>query len=112
MFAHRPGEIWQIAHDDRSNRFQIILWDEEVAPEPTHQWVEIGGVGAAKFAILEGQIRVVQTETAEGFGAWDYNQGAWAETAKVDFEGEGQIWFIDAWLNEGGELVWNSYQGE
>lgn len=27
VFAHRPGEIWQIAHDDSSNRFQIILWD-------------------------------------------------------------------------------------
>ena len=110
---YAEGHVWfGKAQINDNGDVQLIFWDEELAPEPVHQWVEISGVGAAKFAILDGQIKVVATETAEGFGSWDYNQGAWAETAKVDFEGEGQIWFIDAWLNEGGELVWNSYQGE
>lgn len=109
---YAEGHVWYgKAQVNDNGEVQLIFWDEELAPEPVHQWVEISGVGAAKFAILDGQIQVVKTETAEGFGSWDYNQGAWAETAKVDFEGEGQIWFIDAWLTEGGELVWNSYQG-
>ncbi|MEO0492671.1 MAG: hypothetical protein AAF081_04565 [Actinomycetota bacterium] len=87
------------------------FWDESLAPQPVYQWAEIGGVGAAKFEVYDGLIRLVKTETAEGFESWDYNQGAAAPTIKVDFEGEEQIWFIDAWLNENGELVWNSYQG-
>lgn len=87
------------------------IWTEEFGPQPAYQWVEIGGVGAAKFEIYDGQIRLFKTETAEGFESWDYNQGAAGPTIKVDFEGEGQIWFIDAWLNDNGELAWNSYQG-
>ena len=87
------------------------FWEENIGPVPTYQWVEVPGVGAAKFEILEGQIRVYKTETAEGFESWDYNQGAFAATAKVDFEGEGQIWFIEASLNGNGELVANTYQG-
>ncbi len=87
------------------------FWEEEIGPEPVYQWVEISGVGAAKFEVLENQIRVYKTETAEGFGAWDYNQGAYAGTAKVDFEGEGQIWFIEAWIDENGDLAWSTYQG-
>ena len=92
---------------------ELHFWDEPtVEPEPTYQWVEIGGVGAVKFEIFDGRIRVVKIETAEGFAAWDYNQGAWATTAKVDFEGVGQIWFVDAWITESGELGWTSYQGD
>ena len=87
------------------------VWDEPLGPQPVYQWVEIGGVGPAKFEIYDGQIRLIKTETVEGFESWDYNQGAAGPTIKVDFEGEGQIWFIDAWLNENGELAWNSYQG-
>ena len=71
---YAEGHVWYgKAQINDNGEVQIILWDEEVAPEPAHQWVEISGVGAAKFAILEGQIRVVQTETADGFGSWDYN---------------------------------------
>ena len=87
------------------------FWEENIGPTPTYQWVEVAGIGAAKFEILEGQIRVYKTETAEGYESWDYNQGAYATTAKVDFEGEGQIWFIEASLNENGELIANTYQG-
>ena len=110
---YAEGHVWfgkALVNDH--GEVELHFWDEPVGPEPVLQWVEIGGVGAAKFEILEGQIRVVKTETAEGFGSWDYNQGAWGETAKVDFEGEGQIWFIDAWVTESGELGWTSYQGE
>lgn len=110
---YAEGHVWYgKAQVNDHGEVQIILWDEEIAPEPVTRWVEIGGVGAAKFEIAEGMVRVVNTETAEGFGSWDYNQGAWGETAKVDFEGEGQIWFIDAWVTESGELGWTSYQGE
>jgi len=91
---------------------ELHFWDEEIGPQPWHQWVEIGGVGAAKFEVLEGQVRVYKTETAEGFGSWDHNQGAYAEVAKVDFEGEGQVWFIEAWVTESGELGYTTYQGE
>lgn len=95
-----------------NNEVEIHHWDEPIAPEPVYQWVEIGGVGAAKFKLYDGQIWVKELAPGAGFGAWDYNQGAPGVTAKVDFEGEGVIWFIDIWIDENGDMAWNSYQGE
>ena len=91
---------------------EIHHWDEPDVPDPVYQWVEIGGVGAAKFKLHDGQIWVKELAPAEGFGAWDYNQGAPGVTAKVDFEGEGVIWFIDVWINGDGNMEWTKYQGE
>ena len=111
---YAEGHVWfgkALVNDQ--GEVELHFWDEPtVEPEPTYQWVEIGGVGAVKFEIFDGRIRVVKIETAEGFAAWDYNQGAWATTAKVDFEGVGQTWFVDAWITESGELGWTSYQGD
>ncbi len=87
------------------------FWQEDIGPEPVYTWVEIPEVGAVKFEVVENLIRVVKTETAEGFETWDYNQGAATGTAKVDFEGEGTIWFVEAWINESGELAYSKYQG-
>jgi hypothetical protein len=95
-----------------NNEVEIHHWDEAIAPEPVYQWVEIGGVGAAQFKLADGQIYVKELAPSAGFGAWDYNQGAPGTTAKVDFEGEGQIWFIDVWINEAGDMAWTTYQGD
>jgi len=88
------------------------FWDEDLGPQPSYQWVEIPGVGAAKFEMLEGLVKVYKTETGEGFESWDHNQGAHVEVAKVDFEGNGQVWFIEAWVTESGELASTTYQGD
>jgi hypothetical protein len=95
-----------------NNEVEIHRWDEAIAPEPVYEWVEIPGVGAAKFKLYDGQLYVKELAPSAGFEAWDYNEGAPGSTAKVDFEGEGQIWFIDAWIDEAGDMDWNSYQGD
>jgi hypothetical protein len=95
-----------------NNEVEIHRWDEAIASEPVYQWVEIAEVGAAKFKLYDGQLRVKELAPSAGFEAWDYNEGAPASTAKVDFEGEGQVWFIEAWINEAGDMDWNSYQGD
>ncbi len=84
------------------------FWDEQKLPDPVYQWVEIPGVGAAKFKLYDGKIWVKELSPASGFGAWDYNQGSSAPTAKVDFEGEGVLWYIDVWINEQGEMAWTT----
>ena len=84
------------------------FWDEPKLPDPVYQWVEIPGVGAAKFKLYNNQIWVKEMAPAAGFGSWDYNQGAPGATAKVDFEGEGVLWFIDVWINENGEMAWST----
>ena len=95
-----------------SNDVEIHRWDEAIAPEPVYQWVEIADVGAAKFKLYDSQLYVKELAPSAGFEAWDYNQGSPGSTAKVDFEGEGQIWFIDVWVDEAGNMAWNSYQGD
>ncbi len=84
------------------------FWDEQKLPDPIYQWVEIPGVAAARFKLYDGQIWVKAFETAAGFGAYDYNQGQPGATAKVDFEGEGVLWYIDVWINEAGEMAWST----
>ena len=84
------------------------FWDEQKLPDPVYQWVEIPGVGAARFKLYNSQIWVKALEAGEGFGAYDYNQGQPAATAKVDFEGEGALWIIDVWINEAGEMAWST----
>lgn len=32
-----------------------------------------------------------------------------AGSTNVDFEGGGQSWFIEAWLDEHGDLAWTTY---
>lgn len=85
------------------------FWDEEPPFEPIHQWVEVPGVGAVKFSLSgDGLVTVKNWETAEGFGFWDYNQGEPAEIGKIDFEGEGVLWIVEAWRNEEGGLSWST----
>ncbi len=84
------------------------FWDEQPAFEPIYQWVEVPEVGAVKFKLWsDGLAYVKDWEPAEGFGFWDYNQGAPAEVAKVDFEGEGTLWVVEAWGNDDGGLSYS-----
>ena len=92
-----------------SGEVEQHFWDEprpQPEPEPVYQWVEIPAVGAVKFKLHDGLIWVKELHPAEGYGAYDYNGGEPGETARVDFEGEGEIWFVDAWPTESGEIAW------
>lgn len=94
---------------DEQGKTQIHIWDEpaEVVVEPVYQWVEVGGVGAVQFKLhSNGLIQVVNSETAECCGFYDYNGGAKAEVGKVDFEGEGTLFIVEAWGTESREIVW------
>ena len=97
---------------NENNEVEIHRWDEAISPEPVYEWVEIHGVGAAKFKLYDSQLYVKELAPSAGFEGWDYNQGSPGSAANVDFEGEGQIWFIDAWIDEAGDMDWNSYQGD
>jgi hypothetical protein len=84
------------------------FWDEEAPPAPVYQWVEVPGVGAVQFKLWsDGLIYVKSWEPAEGFGFYDYNEGSPGESAKVDFEGEGSLWIVEAWKNADGGLSWS-----
>lgn len=84
------------------------FWEEEVAPEPVFQWVEVPGVGAVKFKLTsDGLVHVVEGAPSEGYGFWDYHQGEPAEVAKIDFEGEGSLWIVEAWANDDGGLSYS-----
>ena len=89
-------------------QIEQLFWDEQKLPDPVYQWVEIPGVGAAKFKLYNSQVWVKALEPGVGFGAYDYNQGESGTTAKVDFEGEGKLWYIDVWINEAGEMAWST----
>ena len=80
-------------------------WTEvrEIPVEPVYQWVEIPGVGAVKFKLYDGLMYVQQITPFEGFGSYVYNEVG--ESVKVDFEGEGQLWIVEAWSVEG-EIQW------
>ncbi len=108
--AFTNGEwIWYgKAFINDNGQIEQLFWDEQKLPDPIYQWVEIPEVGAAKFKLYDGQIWVKALETAVGFGAYDYNQGQPGATAKVDFEGEGVLWYIDVWINEAGEMAWST----
>jgi hypothetical protein len=85
------------------------FWDEEPPFEPIFQWVEIADVGAVKFKLWsDGKVYVKEWQPAEGFGFYDYKGGEPADVAKVDFEGEGVLWIVEAWGNEEGELIWST----
>ena len=43
---------------------------------------------------------VVAIDAFEGFGSYIYNEVG-EESVKVDFEGEGQLWIVEAWAVEG-----------
>lgn len=84
------------------------FWDEEPPFEPIYQWVEVPEVGAVKFKLWsDGLVYVKEWELAEGYGFWDYNEGSPAEVAKIDFEGEGSLWIVEAWRNEEGGLSYS-----
>lgn len=84
------------------------FWDEEAPPAPVYQWVEVPGVGAVQFKLwTDGLIYVKNWEPAAGFGFYDYNEGSPGETAKIDFEGEGALWIVEAWKNADGGLSWS-----
>ncbi|GJM37977.1 MAG: hypothetical protein DHS20C19_13440 [Acidimicrobiales bacterium] len=84
---------------------ELHFWDEAPPFEPIYQWVEVEGVGAVKFKLWsDGLVYVKEWELAEGIGFWDYNQGSPAEIAKIDFEGDGILWIVEAWGNEEGGL--------
>lgn len=86
---------------------EVLYWDEAVPAEPIYQWVEIPGVGAVRFKLwTDGLVYVKEWESA-CCALWDYHQGAGAEVAKVDFEGDGTLWIVEAWANEAGtEILW------
>ncbi len=83
------------------------LWNEprEEAVEPVYQWVEIPEVGAVRFKLLDGLMYVKEIIPLEGFGSYIYNEVG--ESVKVDFEGEGQVWIVEAWSVEG-EILWST----
>jgi hypothetical protein len=84
------------------------FWDEEPPFEPVYQWVEVPEVGAVKFKLWsDGLVYVKDWEHVEGYGFWDYNEGSPAEVAKIDFEGEGSLWIVEAWGNEEGGLSYS-----
>ncbi len=87
------------------------FWDEqvEVAFEPIYQWVEVPGVGAVRFKLWsDGLVYVKEWESAEGISFYNYNGEAPAVTAKIDFEGVGVLWIVEAWMNEEGGLSWST----
>jgi len=89
------GKAWI----DDNGQVQQAFWDEARPPAPVYQWVEIPGVGAARFQLLNGQVHVIRTEAAVGYSSYVYNEvGA---TVKVDFEGEGQLWLINVGILDG-----------
>ncbi len=96
-----------------AGRIEQLFWDEPIVAvaEPVYQWVEIPGIGAARFKVWDGQIYVKELAPAAGYASWDYNQGTPALTARVDFEGNGQIWFIDTWIDDAGALAWTTSPG-
>jgi hypothetical protein len=84
------------------------FWDEEPPFEPIYQWVPVPEVGAVKFTLGgDGLVHVKEWELAEGYGFWDYNEGSPAEVAKIDFEGEGSLWIVEAWGNEDGGISYS-----
>ncbi|MEZ5245567.1 MAG: hypothetical protein R2707_10750 [Acidimicrobiales bacterium] len=81
------------------------FWDEPPPFEPVYQLVEVPGVGVVKFKLWsDGLVYVKEANPAAGYGFWDYNEGAPAEVAKIDFEGEGSLWIVEAWPNDDGGL--------
>lgn len=78
------------------------LWSEEreVVAEAVYQWVEISEVGAVRFKYHDGLMYVKEITPFEGFGSYVYNEVG-EESVKVDFEGEGQLWIVEAWAVEG-----------
>ena len=84
------------------------LWNEErvVEAEPVYRWVEIPGVGAVQFKHHDGLMYVVAIDAFEGFGSYIYNEVG-EESVKVDFEGEGQLWIVEAWAVEG-DIQWST----
>jgi hypothetical protein len=85
------------------------FWDEQAAAEPIYQWVEVPGVGAVQFKLWsDGLVYVKNWETSPGYGFYDYNGGAGAEVGKIDFEGEGVLWIVEAWKNADGGLSWST----
>ncbi|MEM9463825.1 MAG: hypothetical protein AAGA90_00535 [Actinomycetota bacterium] len=89
---------------------EIDRWEENVGPQPVYEYVYVDGVGMAKFEAYDGQIRVYRTEQEAGFTATDHFAGGYAATGKVTFEGNDQVWTVDAWLDENGALVWSITQ--
>ena len=80
-------------------------WDEERIADPIYQWVEITGVGAARFKLYDHQIWVKEVHTAPGIEGWDEHGGQPAEHGKVSFEGDGAWWCIEAFEADD-EIVW------
>ena len=80
-------------------------WDEERIADPIYQWVEIPGVGAARFKLYDHQIWVKEVHTAPGIEGWDEHGGQPAEHGKVSFEGDGAWWCIEAFEADD-EIVW------
>lgn len=91
-----------------AGQVEQYLWDEALGPEPIYQWVEIAGIGQAKFEAIDGEIRVFTIENADG--AYGADHSADTQVAKVIFETEGPAYFIHAWVDENGAIVWD--QGE
>ncbi len=92
------------AYIDDAGRVQQHFWDEAKIPDPVYQWVEIPGVGAAKFKLWNNQVYVKETAPSIGFSSFVHTEVG--TTVKVDFEGEGQLWFIDVGILEG-QMVWD-----
>ena len=81
------------------------FWDEAPPFEPIHQWVEVPGVGAVEFKLWsDGLVYVKEGNPAEGYHFRDHHQGQPAEVARVDFEGVGGRWTVEAWRNDDGGL--------
>ena len=81
------------------------FWDEAPPFEPIYQWVEVPGVGAVKFKLWsDGLVYVKEGNPADGYGFSDHHQGQPAEVARVDFEGVGGHWTVEAWRNDDGGL--------
>ena len=90
------GKAW--INDD--GVLKTSTWIEEPQPEcePVYQWVETDG-GSVKFKLCDGQVTVKELAPAEGFGSYIYYEGG--DGAKVDFEGEGALYIVEAWAAEG-----------
>lgn len=86
---------------------EVLHWDEAVPADPVFQWVEIPGVGGVRFKLWSDGLVYVKEWESGCCELWDQHQGAGAEVARVEFEGDGVLWVVEAWGNEAGtEILW------
>lgn len=95
-FVHH-GRAW--IDDDGGLRTKVWSEERQAVPAPVTQVVEVPGAGVVKLSYHDGLMHVDDIGPAEGFSSYVYNEVG--ETVKVDFEGEGQLWIVEAWAVEG-----------